>query len=68
MSLTDAAPGIPLSDQLACVKRELTQRRRVYGRWVEAGRMTKAKMDHEIAAMEAVLVTVEAAAAGERLI
>lgn len=59
---------IPLADQVACVKREIGQRRRVYARLVETGRMKQAKADTEIAAMEAVLVTVEEAAGRERLI
>lgn len=47
-------------EQVACVERELRMRRRVYPRWVEAGRMTQAKADAEIRTMEAVLATVTA--------
>lgn len=39
----------------ACIERELKMRRRVYPRWVEAGRMTQAKADEEVAVMEAIL-------------
>lgn len=39
----------------ACLGRELKMRRRVYPRWVEAGRMSQAKADEEIATMEAIL-------------
>lgn len=49
---------VPLADQLACVKREISMRRRAYPRWVADGRMTQAKADAEIAAMEAVAATL----------
>lgn len=55
-------------EQVQCVIREIGQRRRVYGRWVEAGKMTAKKADFEIRAMEAVLATVQAAAKSARLI
>ena len=44
--------------QIACVEREVRMRHRVYPRWVEAGRMTQAKADAEILAMEAVHATL----------
>ena len=47
-----------IEQQIACVEREVKMRHRVYPRWVEAGRMTQKKADEEIAAMEAVLVTL----------
>lgn len=47
-----------LERQVACVRREIALRRRVYPKWVAAGRMPKAKADTEIAEMEAVLATV----------
>jgi hypothetical protein len=50
--------AISYGEQLACVERELTMRRRVYPRWIEAGKMTKAKADAEIRAMEAVAETL----------
>lgn len=49
-----------LTDQHACVQREIAMRKRVYPRWVASGKMTKPKADHEIATMEAVLATIEA--------
>lgn len=55
----------PLTEQLACIERELTLRRRVYPRWVAEGRMTSAKMHHELAAMEAVRETLTALLARE---
>lgn len=48
-----------LEDQIASVKRELALREAMYPRWVSAGTMTKAKSEHEIAAMRAVLETLE---------
>lgn len=48
-----------LEAQIACVERELKMRLRVYPRWVEAGRMTQAKADAEIGAMEAALGTLQ---------
>lgn len=46
---------ISYDQKRACIERELKMRRRVYPRWVQDGRMTQAKADEEIAAMEAVL-------------
>jgi len=56
--MTTAA--IPLSEQIECVQREINMRHRVYPRWVEIGRITQAHADHQIAAMSAVLATLEA--------
>ncbi|WP_210526312.1 hypothetical protein [Rubellimicrobium arenae] len=39
----------------AALVRELGMRRRVYPRWVEAGRMKSSEMHHEIAVLEAIL-------------
>lgn len=50
---------VTLADQIACVKRELAMRRGVYPRWVATDRMKPEKAAAEIAAMEAVLITVE---------
>ena len=49
-----------IKDQIKCVKRELAMRRRSYPKWVAAERMTREQADHEIAAMAAVLETLEA--------
>lgn len=64
--MSDAAPT--LSDQISCVKRELAMRPPVYARRVADGRMKQAKADFEIAAMHAVLKTLEAVAEKERLL
>lgn len=63
-----ALPPVAFADQIACVTREIAQRRRVYARLVARGSMTQAKADLEIRHMEAVLETVEKAATTERLI
>jgi hypothetical protein len=55
-----------IADQVACVKREIALRARVYPKWVFAGKMKQAAADRELATMRAVLATVEAAHAGER--
>ena len=59
---------IKISEQIACVRREIAMRRRVYPRWIESGKMTQAKADREIAVMEAVLATLEKLSEHERLI
>ena len=59
---------VTITEQLACAKREVGMRKRVYPRWVEANRMTKAKADAEIAAMEAIVATLEQLERAERLI
>jgi hypothetical protein len=53
-----------LSDQIACVKREIGKRRAAYPRFIASPKhhhnhMTQAKADREIATMEAVLQTLE---------
>lgn len=57
-----------IEEQLACAKREVGMRERVYPRWVEAKRMTQAKADLELAAMRAIVATLETLAAKERLL
>ena len=59
---------VTISEQLACAKREVGMRKRVYPRRVEAGRMTQAKADAETAAMEAIVATLEQLERAERLI
>lgn len=50
---------IAIADQIRCVERELKMRRRAYPRWVTQGRMSQDMADAEIAAMEAVLATLQ---------
>lgn len=50
---------IPLQAQIAAVAREIRLRRGVYPRWVALGKMTQRNADNELAAMEAVLATLQ---------
>ena len=43
------------ADKRACLERELRMRRRVYPRWVQAGKLSQAEADREITVMEAIL-------------
>lgn len=54
----DSLP-IPIEAQIACVKREIELRSRVYPRWTATGKLKPATADSEIAAMRAVLATLE---------
>ena len=50
---------ITLADEIACIRRELAMRRRVYPNWVKTGRMKAAEADTELARMQAVLTRLE---------
>lgn len=50
---------ITIDDQIASVKREISMRHRVYPRWVDTGKMRQDEADREIAAMNAVLATLQ---------
>ncbi len=52
-------PAISLQRQLRCAKRELSQRLNAYPRWVKEGRMTAKQEMEEIAAMRAIVHTLE---------
>lgn len=52
-----------IQEQLACAKRELELRRRVYPKWVSVKKMTQEKADAEIACMEAIVCTLDRQAA-----
>jgi hypothetical protein len=56
--MNDGEPSIPFADQIACVRREIAMRERVYPKWVNAGRMKAEAAEREIAAMRAVLKTL----------
>lgn len=55
-----AAMRMPLAQQIACVRREIAMRKNVYAKRVSDGKMRRGEADHEIAAMTAVLETLEA--------
>lgn len=61
----DAPKAASLDRQIECVEREIDMRRRVYPRWVAAGKMQQAKADNEIAVMEAVAATLRMVKAGQ---
>jgi hypothetical protein len=50
---------ITLDVQLACARRELRYRQRVYARWVPEGKMAAATAAHELAAMGAIVRTLQ---------
>ena len=52
---------ITLDQQIISVKREIRMREHVYPKWVNAGKMELDNAEHEIAAMKAVLETLERA-------
>lgn len=50
---------VSLQDQLKCVKREAAMRRNVYPKWVASGKWTQEQANREIAAMDAVVETIQ---------
>lgn len=59
---------ITIERQIECIRREVNMRRRVYPRWVAAGKMSQAKAAEEIEVMEAVQAHLGSIQAGQRLI
>lgn len=55
-------------EKLECLRRELRERRRVYPRRVEAGKMSQPFADQQIALMVAIVEEYEQIAQRERLI
>jgi hypothetical protein len=51
---------LPLTEQLACARRELALRMKVYPRWVAHEQMTERAAKREILAMTAIVHTLEA--------
>lgn len=49
---------VSMTEQIKCVKREISMRERVYLRFVKKGKMTQEEADREIEAMAAVLETL----------
>lgn len=50
---------VTLEQQIACAKRELALRKRMYPTWVTAKRLNPIKAAEEIAAMQAIITTLE---------
>lgn len=57
--LKGAEPAPSLADQIACVEREITMRKKVYPRQVARGNMGAVVMQLELARMAAVLETLK---------
>jgi hypothetical protein len=51
--------SIDINMQIACVRREIGMRKKVYPRWIQSGRMTPEESERQILTMEAVLATLE---------
>lgn len=58
--LESDAPVRSLEQQIECIEREISMRRKVYPRWVVTSRMTEEAARHEMAAMRGVLDTLKA--------
>jgi hypothetical protein len=56
------------TEKKQAVERELTYRRRVYGRWVTEGRLTQKRADQQIKVFEEILADYVKAEQCERLI
>lgn len=48
-----------IDDMIACIKREIAYRRKVYARMVTQGKMTEEKADYEIVCMGSILKNLE---------
>lgn len=48
-----------ITEQLDAALRELAMRKRVYPGWIQAGRMTREKADHETDCMASIVTTLE---------
>ena len=56
----DGPSGYSISEQIACVAREVRMREVLYPKWVLAERMAQATADRQLNCMKAVLRTLEA--------
>jgi polyhydroxyalkanoate synthesis regulator phasin len=59
--------AVPIERQIACVRREIGMRKRVYPGWVQRGKMTQEEADRQIEVMEAVQATLETLQADEKV-
>lgn len=55
-----------IEEQIACLKREIGMRERLYPRWVSMQKMSQAKADTELGAMKAALATLERVSVASR--
>jgi hypothetical protein len=56
---------ITATDKMQCAERELRYRRRVYGRLVERGKMSKEQSERELELMEAIALDYRGLASEE---
>lgn len=59
---------VPIAAQIKAAERELRYRIRVYPRWIEAGKITQQTANNELAAMRAIVDTLQRVARREALI
>lgn len=45
---------ITVKEQIDCVNREISFRKRLYPRWIESGKMSPGKAEYEIKVMESI--------------
>jgi len=57
----------PLSEQIRCLRREISKRNWVYPKLVTQGKITRDKAETEIAQMEAAMKTLEELAASRAI-
>ena len=57
--MNDGLFPVSLEEQIRCVLREIDMRERSYPRWIAEKKLTEAKARHELAAMRAVLATLQ---------
>lgn len=48
-------PRISITAKVACLRREIAMRKRVYPKWVDQGRMHQVDAEREIAVIQAIL-------------
>lgn len=58
---------VPIDDQVAAAEREVRYRERAYARWVESGKMTQTKADHELRCMKAIVESLKGLQSKNRL-
>lgn len=61
-------PRVPLEELIAAADRELAYRKRAYRKWVDAGKMTHAKAQHELRCMRDIGDLLRDLQAGNRLL
>jgi hypothetical protein len=64
--LLSALP-VPLSDQIAELKRERKQRKRVYPRFITDGKLTRDAADQQMARLDAAIATLERTEGGDAM-